>query len=440
MKSIVLIIFILSFAGNNCLGVPKIIIKLDDLTALNGICSGQATIEYLIRKQIKFSSGVIAKGLDNTSLKTLAPYILATDSLGENLLEIWHHGLDHNIPEFRDQTYAYQSQHLNDADQIVNKILNLQMNTFGTPGNTSDTITNRVIAENPNYHVFMLSTVVPTILKKETMYLNQRVEMENGTGNVNYDFFLKNYNKYKDKYTDYMIFQGHPNGWDSDKLKQFQQIIDFLIGQGTEFVLPYDYYCSQVLKLPLQLKAEVVTSNQVKLKWIDKNNVVKLYYKIERSEDSIVWRTVNTNSSNNKERPDTISYIDTNVKTKNGSCFYRVQPNIGLKAARSNIVKLSALDTGLIDISDQNKLKIQIFPNPCSESAIIKYQLSTSGIVTGRIYNLEGRLIKELFRESQFSGFIQTPINVSNMNSGIYFCRIVTPNDILTQKIIIAKL
>jgi pyrimidine deaminase RibD-like protein len=40
-----------------------------------------------------------------------------------------------------------------------------------------------------------------------------------------------------------MILQGHPNKWTTvEKKSQFSQIIDFLISEGVEFVLPYEYY------------------------------------------------------------------------------------------------------------------------------------------------------------------------------------------------------
>ena len=66
--------------------------------------------------------------------------------------------------------------------------------------------------------------------------------MENGTGNIDYNFFFENYTKNKEIYSDYLVLQGHPNMWSFKKLRPFEQIIDFLILEGCEFVLPYEYY------------------------------------------------------------------------------------------------------------------------------------------------------------------------------------------------------
>ena len=66
--------------------------------------------------------------------------------------------------------------------------------------------------------------------------------MENGTGNPEFEFFKINYFTKKDKCSDYMVLQGHPNGWTTDKIDQFKLIVEFLIAEGCQFVTPYGYY------------------------------------------------------------------------------------------------------------------------------------------------------------------------------------------------------
>ena len=223
------------------LAAPRIILKLDDLTVKNGTCTFALTMDYLVKKQLKAGLGIIAGRNDSTTLKTLLPYLQATNSKGEKLIEIWHHGLDHAKTEFRDSTYEYQKFHFEQADQRVKKLLGIQMHTFGTPYNASDSITNKVISENSNYKVFMYSSVKPSS-QKEILYLDNRVNIEKGTGNPDFALFMADYTKLKAKYTDYMILQGHPNMWTPEKLEQFKKIIDFLVSEGCEFVLPYEYY------------------------------------------------------------------------------------------------------------------------------------------------------------------------------------------------------
>lgn len=223
---------------------PKIILKLDDLSVKNGVCGFAPTMDYLVQKQLKAGLGIIADRNDRTALKTLKPYLRATNLKGEKLIEIWHHGLDHSKTEFKDSTYEDQKLHFELADKQIRKLLGIQMHTFGTPYNASDSVTNKVISGNPNYKVFMLASQKP-VLPNGILYLDNRVNMENGTGNPEFSFFMANYTKLKGKYTDYMVLQGHPNMWSPERIEQFKKIADFLISEGCEFVLPFEYYQSQ---------------------------------------------------------------------------------------------------------------------------------------------------------------------------------------------------
>ncbi len=242
------IIFILSLmlSGFSFAG-PKIILKLDDLFVKEGICACAPTFDYLIQKQIKAGFGAIANRSDSTARATLTPYLNASNEKGEKLFEIWHHGLDHVSPEFIGTGYEYQKTHFEEADQLLKKLLGFQMHSFGAPFNGSDSVTNRVVSENSNYKVFIFSSIKPDV-KNGIMYLDNRVNMENGTGNPEFTLFLENYTKYKNTYTDYMVLQGHPNLWTPERLDQFRKIVDFLISEGCEFVLPFEYYQSQTTK------------------------------------------------------------------------------------------------------------------------------------------------------------------------------------------------
>lgn len=244
MRTLTLLtIFIILWGTTPIAGAPKIILKLDDLSVSNGVCKFSATLDYLVQKQLKAALGVIANELDSTAPKTLYPYLDAKNSAGENLFEIWNHGLDHIRPEFQGTDFSYQKTHFDMADEKIKKIVGIQMHTFGTPFNGSDINTNKVVAQNENYKVFLLSSVVPDI-KNGILYLNHRTNMEDGTGNPKFSFLRDNYLKNKNLYKDYMVLQGHPNMWTPEKIAQFKKIIDFLISEGCEFVLPFDYYKS----------------------------------------------------------------------------------------------------------------------------------------------------------------------------------------------------
>jgi hypothetical protein len=234
----------------------KIILKLDDLEVRNNNSSSSLTLDYIVQKKIKASLGAIAQRFDASALGFLYPYLNSKDNNNENLFEVWHHGFDHISPEFRNTGYAYQKWHFDSANNIILNLLRLQMRSFGAPFNHNDTVTNRVISENPNYRVCMFNNPAPAA---PILNLTNRVNMENGTGNPDYNFFLTNYNNFSATYTDYMVLQGHPNIWGASQLAQFSQIIDFLIAQNCEFVQPYEYYLSLNPGFPRPTQSQTIT-------------------------------------------------------------------------------------------------------------------------------------------------------------------------------------
>ncbi|MDR2037200.1 MAG: DUF2334 domain-containing protein [Bacteroidales bacterium] len=233
-------LFFLLISINTLFAAPYIILKFDDLGVRDSICTCKKTLDYLKQKKIKASFGIIANRLDETAFITLQPYLEAVNDRNEVLFEMWHHGLDHKKPEFQGTSYVYQKDHFEQAAQKINKLLGITLRTFGTPYNASDTITNRVISENADFHVFMFASVLPTSVSG-IKYLNNRVNIENGTGNISFSYFLDNYQSAKNKYTDYMILQAHPNGWDQLKIDELDKIINFLLSEGAGFILPDEY-------------------------------------------------------------------------------------------------------------------------------------------------------------------------------------------------------
>jgi peptidoglycan/xylan/chitin deacetylase (PgdA/CDA1 family) len=227
---------------------PKIMIKLDDIGITKNTCKASPVIDLLIKREIKFGLGVIANNLDSTALNVFAPFLKATDSHGDKLIEIWSHGLYHsnnnppnNNPEFKGTSFEFQQEHFKKADQLVIKYLGVQMHSFGAPYNATDDNTNKVVAANPNYKVFMFSSNKQPEQDGVANY-NNRVNMESATGVVNYDYFVGQYQQLKDKYPGYIVLQGHPNQWDAARIAEFNKILDYLIAQKCEFVQPYQYY------------------------------------------------------------------------------------------------------------------------------------------------------------------------------------------------------
>lgn len=422
------IVFFGSLISISSFGAPKIFIKLDDLKAKSTWCPSIPTLDYLLQKKLKAGIGAIANQFDATALNKLSPYLNATNNSGDKLFEVWNHGLDHIQPEFYGTTYAYQKDHFDRATQLIKTYLGVQMHTLGTPYNANDAVTNTVISEDPNYKVCFFNSISQSAASG-IVNINNKVDMENGTGNPEYAYFIANYNKYKSTYTNYMVLQGHPNEWTTAKIDQFNQIIEFLIAEGCEFVLPYDYYRSLTLYPPTNLKIDNSSQSKVDVSWTD-NTTSEYNYKIERSIDGINWTIIGTSAENSTNYSDNITTLPV------GSYYYRVYANCGIKSAYSNVVQTPIINA-INKINYENNSIINIFPNPCFEKATISYNVSTTGIVSCNIYNVTGKLEKNLFQGQLDIGEYQFPCDLSNLLSGIYFCRINSSVGFSTKKIVV---
>ena len=306
----------------------KIIFKLDDLGVLNSVFLSSPVWDYLKANNIKWGGGAIANRFDGTSLSVLSPYLNATNSVGDTLVEVWNHGLEHVTNEFSGTTYSYQKSNFDQATQLIKTYLGVQMHSFGTPYNASDATTNTVIGKDPNYKVFMFSDVVSAT--NGVTYLDNRVNMESATGVPGYSYFVDNYNAAKAGYTNYMVLQGHPNYYTagSSTLDQFKLIVQFLISQGCEFVRPFDYYRSLSLTAPTNLSAVSVSETQINLTWTD-NTTSESNYRIERSTDNTNWTLIATAAKNSTV------YSDNSI-VSGGTYYYRVYANCGIKSPYSN--------------------------------------------------------------------------------------------------------
>lgn len=216
---------------------PKVILKLDDLSVKNHICSCASVMDVLKRRGISASFGVIMQRCDTTLQSFLRPYMQAKDAEGNRLFEFWHHGYDHKRPEFGGASYEHQKRHFELADSLGKAMLGVELTIFGAPFNQVDSLTARVIQENGNYrYVFFANERL--FQGADVCVLNNRINMEDGTGKVDYKYFLKNYKAGGAVEKPYIVLQGHPNQWDEQRIKEFVQIIEFLQKEGCEFVLP----------------------------------------------------------------------------------------------------------------------------------------------------------------------------------------------------------
>jgi photosystem II stability/assembly factor-like uncharacterized protein len=81
----------------------------------------------------------------------------------------------------------------------------------------------------------------------------------------------------------------------------------------------------------------------------------------------------------------------------------------------------------------------QNYPNPFNPTTIIEYSLPKSSLVTIKIYDLLGRLVKQIVNENQPAGNYSVNFDGSIYASGVYFYRLETDDLIISKKMVLIK-
>lgn len=404
---------------------PKIILKLDDLQSKGGTCLALPVLDFLKNKEVKAGFGAIAIKFDAGANAILKPYFELKDKKGNQLFELWHHGLEHVTDEFSGTDYTYQKSHFDQATQLMKNWLGIQMHTFGTPYNSSDATTNTVISEDPEYKVFLLGSTSPSS-STGIINLTKRVNMESATGDPSFSYFTTNYYAKKDSYSEYMILQGHPNQWTEAEIAEVNQIIQFLATEGCEFVLPYEYYLSLSLLAPSNLQISKVEPNRIKLVWDDNSNN-EYNFRIENSADGENWTELAALTQNSTE------YILPENQMLE-PMQYRVCASSGINSDYSNIVQSNALINGISKTTDNNGFKI--YPVPSKDKIYISYTSENEKWISCDLINASGVVFKTKLND-KLTNNKSIEMDISKLQNGIYFLKLQTDSKAYLKKIII---
>ncbi len=208
--------------------------------------------------------------------------------------------------EFSGTPYAYQKAHFDSATKVIKTKLGVQMRTFGAPYNQIDATLLQVMREDTNYKAIYLGQSNPHPSSGQLNF-NRRVQIENGTGIPDYNYFLTDYNAKKPTYTDYMVMQGHPYAWTTPaKLTEFQNIVNFLISDSVVFNTAYGYY-----KYLTDLSIPRTNKVQVLLKLDDLRAASSYFYPCLPTYDFLVTKKVKAGFGVNKMEALSQAQIDT---------------------------------------------------------------------------------------------------------------------------------
>jgi Secretion system C-terminal sorting domain len=80
------------------------------------------------------------------------------------------------------------------------------------------------------------------------------------------------------------------------------------------------------------------------------------------------------------------------------------------------------------------------YPNPFNPSTNIKFSISQAGLVSLKVYNTLGQLVKTIVDNVyKAKGDYQVNISMDNLSSGVYFYRLEEGNNAITKKMVLLK-
>ncbi len=94
-----------------------------------------------------------------------------------------------------------------------------------------------------------------------------------------------------------------------------------------------------------------------------------------------------------------------------------------------------------VEIADKNisEINLQCFPNPFNGNINISLQMKITDNITVVIYNILAQKVKQVFTGEIKKGTHKFSYNSGNLSSGLYFVTVVTSQETVSRKILLAK-
>lgn len=175
-------------------------------------------------------------------------------------------------------------------------------------------------------------------------------------------------------------------------------------GQSTEYILTGT---NLVLPLDLLSFSAQKCGENICINWLTANEQNTSHFSIERSIDNITYYSIGNTAALNQPGEHTYDFTDKNPAP--GRMFYRLkQVDLDGKFTYSNVAVI---------IFSNNRRSLAVYPNPAVNYITLKYK--DSNYRTIEVLDIYGRNVKSI------SITEDNLYNISELNTGIYFLRII---------------
>jgi uncharacterized membrane protein len=82
-------------------------------------------------------------------------------------------------------------------------------------------------------------------------------------------------------------------------------------------------------------------------------------------------------------------------------------------------------------------MKFEVYPNPLNGTGYIKYVLDETGFVSIDMYDITGKLVKNIYGGQAEQGLQIAHFDFNDLPEGIYFCRLASDHLVQTQKVMV---
>jgi hypothetical protein len=179
-------------------------------------------------------------------------------------------------------------------------------------------------------------------------------------------------------------------------------------------------------------------------------NLTGLYNLTSIGNDIVFWQNSSLNSLTGLDNIDAGSINDIDIRGNEqlstcevqSICNYLVSPNGNIiiqdnaPGCNSQQQVADACDSLTSVNNEIIKTGLSILPNPVSGLAVLGLNIHSKSSVEVCIYNTTGICLKSWQFQNQQPGEKEYQIDLKNLPSGIYFCRVQIGNELVTQKII----
>lgn len=183
---------------------------------------------------------------------------------------------------------------------------------------------------------------------------------------------------------------------------------------------------------PVNLSVTNISPTSAKLNWGVINNIIRynVYYK---KTTDVVWTKVTMGKTKSSLIVSNL-ICNTNYKWKIRTVCDTV--GIDLVSAFSPLQNFTtdACRFGNNEVTVNNL--IEIFPNPAANSATISFHAENAKDISISICDVTGRLIKNIKPEIIREGDNEINLDLTDLNTGIYFCKIESKNNLQAVKFI----